>query len=197
MKTARKALKLLPPAFAMRIWLKRRYAIEVPAQPWGKAAGALLAILPYAFTAALSQRKDTDVRLLKYYLPYGKISKFVKMAYGMERGNTAKDKGPWRLLRAAMPYGLVLWWDAEDARLARGKANNKRKAAVTTPAHSENTISDAELAFLASTDKTRALALRCLLNMPSDIRQKHASLPDSAMSTVPQSGPGAQQTDVS
>ena len=72
MKTFRKILKLLLPAFVVQIWLYWRHGIKVKPSPWHGIAGFALTILPYAFTAALSVREDTDVRLLKYFLPYGK-----------------------------------------------------------------------------------------------------------------------------
>ena len=68
MKTFRKILKLLLPAFVVQIWLYWRHGIKVKPSPWHGIAGFALTILPYAFTAALSVREDTDVRLLKYFL---------------------------------------------------------------------------------------------------------------------------------
>lgn len=126
MKTLRKILKLLPPAFAMRIWLARKYGIKVKPSPWGGIVGLALEIMPYAFTAALSVRVDSDSRLLKYFLPYGRMKKFVGLAYGMRVGNDKVDQGLVGAIRFVMPYGLVLWWDAEDARLSR-KVNNPPK----------------------------------------------------------------------
>lgn len=127
MKTLRRILKLLPPAFAMRIWLARRYGISVKRSPWGGAAGFLLAILPYAFTAALSVRVDSDCRLLKYFMPYGRMKKFVRLAYDIRVGDDKRDSGWSGAIRSVMPYGLVLWWDAEDAATSR---NTKKSAAA-------------------------------------------------------------------
>ena len=65
MKGLRRMIKLLPPAFIMRIWLDRRYGIKVPPAPGGVMGKILLAVLPYAFTAALSVRnpkRKTDNR---------------------------------------------------------------------------------------------------------------------------------------
>ena len=77
MKTLCRVLELLPPAFAMRIWLQRKYGIQVKRSPWGGVAAFALAVLPYAFTAALSVRVESDCRLFKYFLPYGKMKRRV------------------------------------------------------------------------------------------------------------------------
>lgn len=100
----------------MRIWLDKKYGIKVKPSPWHGIAGLFLAILPFAFTAALSVREDTDVRLLKYFLPYGKIKRFVKLAYGIQRSDVTQDRGLIGAIRAILPYGLVIWWDTEDTR---------------------------------------------------------------------------------
>ncbi len=120
MKTLCRVLKLLPPAFAMRIWLQRKYGIKVKPSPWGGIAGFVLAVLPYAFTAALSVRVESDCRLLKYFLPYGKMKRLVYLSYRMRVGNDAKDHGAVGVFRAIMPYGLVLWWDAEASGVTEG-----------------------------------------------------------------------------
>lgn len=128
MKMLRKILKLIPPAFVMRIWLKRRYGIKVPPAPGNAITKLFLAILPYAFTAALSVRVESDCRLMKYFLPYGKMKKFVRLMYSMQVGNDAKDNGMVGKFRAILPYGLVLWWDAEDMRIAQDTSAHKLKA---------------------------------------------------------------------
>ena len=128
MKKFRRMLKLLPPAFVMRFWLKRRYGINVPSAPGNAIIRLFLAILPYAFTAALSVRVESDCRLLKYFLPYGKMKKFVRLMYSMQVGNDEKDCGFSGKFRSIMPYGLVLWWDAEDIRIAHDAPTHKPKA---------------------------------------------------------------------
>lgn len=128
MKRFRRVLKLIPPAFIMRVWLKRRYGINVSSAPGNAITKFILAVLPYAFTAALSVRVESDCRLLKYFLPYGKMKKFVKLMYNMQVGNDAKDHGMVGKFRAIMPYGLVLWWDAEDRRTSQNAATRKPKA---------------------------------------------------------------------
>lgn len=117
MKSLRRMLKLLPPACLMRVWLRWRYGMSVPQAPGGIVGRAALAVLPYAFSAALSQRVATDNRLVKYYLPYGRMKRHVLATYGMKVGNDARDRGLGGCVRAVMPYGIVLWWDAECARL--------------------------------------------------------------------------------
>lgn len=116
MKTIRRIVKLLPPAFLMRGWLDWRYGIKAPLVPGGVVARFVLAVLPYAFTAALSVRVDSDRRLLKYFLPYGNMKRHVRLAHNMNVGNDACDRGVTGMVRAIMPYGLVLWWDAETGR---------------------------------------------------------------------------------
>ena len=167
MSTLRKVLKLLPPAFVMRIWLDRKYGMTVKPSPWGGAAGFALSLLPYAFTAALSVRMDTDVRLVKYFLPYGKMKNFVKLAYGVQRSNVARDRGAIGVLRAAMPYGLVIWWDDEDARLKAAKGGRDLKAdpipSNVPPADASCRITDKERQELERMDRIEALTLRCMI----------------------------------
>ena len=127
MKKLRRILKLLPPAFIMRFWLKRRYGIKVQPAPGNAITKFVLAVLPYVFTAALSVRVESDCRLMKYFLPYGKMKKFVKLMYNMQVGNDEKDCGFAGKFRSIMPYGLVLWWDAEDCRTAQSAATRKPK----------------------------------------------------------------------
>ena len=127
-KRLNRILKLLPPAFLMRIWLDRRYGLKVPLAPGNKMTKLVLAILPYAFTAALSVRMESDCRLLKYFLPYGKMKKFVKLMYNMQVGDDKKDHGMVGKFRAIMPYGLVLWWDDEDRRIVQNGVMRKPKS---------------------------------------------------------------------
>ena len=157
MKTFHRILKLLPPAFVMRIWLARRYGIKVKPSPWGGVVGALLAVLPYAFTAALSVRTESDVRLVKYFLPYGKMKKFVRLSYGIQRGDAKRDQGLIGGLRAILPYGLVLWWDAEDKRLT-GSPKQSWK-----PAGTSARLSVKERQDLEQQDRFEALTLRMLI----------------------------------
>ncbi len=157
MKTFRRILKLLPPAFVMRIWLARRYGIKVKPSPWGGVAGFVLAVLPYAFTAAMSVREPSDVRLLKYFLPYGKMKNYVQMTYGLQKGNAVRDHGVVGALRAVLPYGLVLWWDAEDLRLAMPKGQSK------PPICPLRSLPVKEKVALEGQDRIEAVNLRLLL----------------------------------
>ena len=108
MKVLRKILKLFPPAFLMRRWLDRRYGIKVPPAPGGALARLVLAVLPYAFTAALSVRVESDCRLLKYFLPYGKMKRLVYLSYRMRVGN---DRGRSNLVdrRAVRRFDCCLY----------------------------------------------------------------------------------------
>ena len=168
MKTFRKIVKLLPPAFVMRIWLDKRYGIKVPPSPWGEFAGFVLAVLPYAFTAALSVRVESDRRLLKYFLPYGRMKKFVNCVYNMQVGNQMLDKGLCGKLRAFVPYGLVLWWDSEDARIAaevsaRMNAKAEHQLATLLSPVASRCIPEREREELQRMDRVEAMTLRVLM----------------------------------
>ena len=168
MKMFRKMLKLLPPAFAMRIWLDWRYGIKVKPVPWGGLVGFALAVLPYAFTAALSVRVDSDCRLLKYFLPYGKMKNFVRLAYGLQRGNAERDRGMVGMFRAIMPYGLVLWWDADDAQKAPSEGTHKNPVEATALGGGPSFDADRRLSAkareeLLRTDRIEAMTLRLLI----------------------------------
>ena len=164
MKKLRKILKLLPPAFLMRSWLQHRYGITVPPAPWKGIASWLLDLAPYALTAALSCRKDSDCRLLKYYLPYGRMKKFVRMMYGIPVGNDARDSGFIGALRSVMPYGLVLWWDAEDERLAAPVRSPRRAAISATGNDSESSrMPDSKRQELERLDRLEVMMLRIII----------------------------------
>ena len=160
MKAFCRFLKLLPPAFLMRIWLKRKYGVKVKRSPWGGVVGFVLAALPYAFTAALSVRVESDCRLLKYFLPYGQMKRLVYLSYRMEVGDYAKDYGVLGVFRAIMPYGLVLWWDAEDRRMAESAyqpaVSLKKDESVLQKLRVERSEQ-------ARTDRIDALTLRYLI----------------------------------
>ncbi len=157
MKTFRRVLKLLPPAFAMRIWLQRKYGIKVKPSPWGCIAGFVLAVLPYAFTAALSVRVESDCRLLKYFLPYGKMKRLVYRSYRMKVGDDAKDRGVVGVFRAVMPYGLVLWWDAEGKRIEEGARRLNEPQVKVGSVRQIQKLTRAEQARM---DRLEAMALR-------------------------------------
>ena len=165
MKTFRKILKLLPPAFVMRIWLARRYGIKVKPSPWGRGVGVVLAVLPYAFTAALSVREESDVRFVKYFLPYEKIKNFVWVTYGIQRGDVTRDHGVIGGLRAILPYGLVLWWDAEDKRLAVSSKQSQKPFGKQPqkPLGPSALLSVKERQALEQQDRIEALTLRMLI----------------------------------
>lgn len=159
MKLFRKVIKLLPPAFLMRIWLDRRYGIKVPPAPGGKVAGFVLAVLPYAFTAALSVRVESDRRLLKYFLPYGRMKRFVRLFHNMQVGNDVYDRGAIGKFRAIMPYGLVLWWDAENGR----RPFSATKTANMKWPDSERRLSERARLELELMDRVEAMTLRLLI----------------------------------
>ena len=74
--------------------------------------------LPHFFAAALSCRKSTDKRLIKFFLPYGMMRRRMLDVFGEEVGSDVKDRGFSGLVRSVCPYGLVLWWD-DDGKNVR------------------------------------------------------------------------------
>ena len=172
MKKLRKVLKLLPPAFAMRIWLAKRYGMSVAPAPGGAFTRTLLAVLPFAFTATLSVRKESDIRLMKFFVPYGKMKTFLLRQHRMEIGNAAKDCGISGAMRFVMPYGLVLWWDSEDARLNAGNGNERHPSPEESPDRAAKPsqpfrLSERERQEYARRDKIEAMALRILIENAS------------------------------
>ena len=168
MKTFRRIVKLLPPAFVMRIWLDRRYGIKVQPSPWGGAGRLVLALLPYGFTAAVSVRVESDVRLMKYFLPYGRMNSFVRLTYGQQRGDVSQDHGVVGLLRAILPYGLVLWWDAEDARIARdvearNNGNEELRQNLNDKSASGGHVAENEWKESVRMDRIEAMTLRLMI----------------------------------
>lgn len=163
MKKFCRIFKLLPPAFLMRRWLDRRYGIKVLPVPGNMMVRFVFAILPYAFTAMLSVRVESDTRLLKYFLPYGMVKNVVKCVCGK---NDAKDIGVVGTCRAIMPCGLVLWWDTEDKRMSSDKRMySLPKIAPAHPATScpKSRIQEGERQKLAHLDKVEAKILRLLI----------------------------------
>ncbi len=160
MNNFQRFLLLLLPAFVAQQWLARR-DIFVQPPPGGALARFIMAPLPFAFTAALSVRVESDRRPLKYFMPYGKMKKFVALAYNIHVGDPSLDKGLIGALRAISPYGLVLWWDGKEARMP-AKAR-KAPLPAATPG-SEATFSNHLAACDAERlDRIEALALRALL----------------------------------
>ena len=165
MKKFRRMLKLIPPAFVMRFWFEKRHGIKVPPMPGNAITKFALAVLPYVLTAALSVRVESDCRLLKYFLPYGRMKRFVKLMYNMQVGDDAKDRGLAGKVRAIMPYGLILWWDAEDRRIAQ-KTSKHKPSTKTAPASSGFTMDfgwrmpERERMEFQRMDRVEAMALR-------------------------------------
>ena len=102
-------------------------------------------------------RVESDCRLLKYFLPYGKMKRLVYLSYRMRVGNDAKDHGAVGVFRAIMPYGLVLWWDAETSGVTGGAQQvNVRQAA----AESDQQKQKRARAEQARMDRLEAMSLR-------------------------------------
>ena len=151
----------------MRIWLQRKYGIKVKPSPWGGIAGFVLAALPYAFTAALSVRVESDCRLFKYFLPYGKMKRLVYRSYRMKVGDGTKDRGVVGVFRAVMPYGLVLWWDAEGKRIAEGA---RRLNVPHVEVGSVRQMQELSRAEQARMDRLEAMSLRYSIMMAGRLR---------------------------
>ncbi len=189
MKKLRRAIKLLPPAFAMRIWLAKRYGISVAPAPGGAFLRALLAILPFAFTATLSVRKESDIRLVKFFVPYGKMKGFLRRQHRMEVGDAAKDSGISGTIRFVMPYGLVLWWDAEDDRLHAGNWQGARSSAAVNQdsalARSRRyRLSDKDRQEYARMDEMGAMALRLMIIQGAAIPSSDANSAEAKRATT-------------
>ena len=84
-----------------------------------KASDVLGLFLPRFFSAVLSCRKNTDKRIIKYFLPYGLMRKRMQEVFFERVGDPSKDKGLVGVFRAMCPYGIVLWWDSADVRSGR------------------------------------------------------------------------------
>lgn len=116
MKTLRRLVKLFVPYGLLRRWAARRYGERWPEVGSGAASRWLHACLPTFVAAIDSRRRGEDRRPIKYWLPYGRMRRHVTLHYGLP----LRDEGAFpawvRGLRAACPYGLILWWDAETHR---------------------------------------------------------------------------------
>lgn len=89
----------------------------------------VVGLVPYAVSAILQQREQEDRRPCKYFLPYAIMCRRMLAVYGIDVWNYEKDRGIVGIARAICPYGLVLWWDREDARLDAELQISSRRAA--------------------------------------------------------------------
>ena len=89
--------------------------------------------LPHFFAAALSCRKSTDKRLIKFFLPYGMMRRRMRDVFGEEVGSREKDRGLSGLFRSACPYGLVLWWDDKPLVLQQSQSRRCSPKPVSAP----------------------------------------------------------------
>lgn len=127
-KTCRKIVELLLPTAYMRWRLKHVGGHALQGVSESLVVGALVDFLPYAVHAILSQRQPSDRRLIKYFLPYGKVREYVEGAYGIGHVRY-KDVSGWPArFRNWLPYGLVQWWDFGDDQvlLAQRRIAEKR-----------------------------------------------------------------------
>jgi len=118
MKIFRRIFKLFLPAWYMHRRLDKKFGIKVNPVSESKCIRFVVSLLPYFMSAILQQRKPTDRRVYKYFLPYGKMCDHIHAAYAKNVRNPQKDIGIWGKIRSYFPYGLILWWDNEDNRLA-------------------------------------------------------------------------------
>ena len=167
MKTARKLFKLALPGWFMHWWLPSRYGIRINNISDSKFVRLVAALSPYAVSAILQQRVPTDVRVAKYFLPYGMMRKHMLLVYGKQVGTPELDgKGLIGRIRSLAPYGLVLWWDGEEKRIAaeiaaRAASRQAKNTPATTNRQQEqyqkllNTINNLQL-------RTEVLSMRIL-----------------------------------
>lgn len=118
MKIFRRIFKLFLPAWYMHRRLDKKFGIKVSSVSESRGIRFIVSLLPYFMSAILQQRKPTDRRVYKYFLPYGKMCDHIHTAYAKNVRNPQKDIGIWGKIRSCFPYGLILWWDNEDNRLA-------------------------------------------------------------------------------
>lgn len=111
MKSLRKAFKLFLPTWYMRHRLVKVYGFEVPPVSESASVRVLVDILPYAVFAILSQRIASDRRPVKYFLPYGRVRRYVEGRYGVGHVRYRNVRGWAGFFRNWLPYGLVQWWD--------------------------------------------------------------------------------------
>ena len=174
MKKTRKIVKLALPGWFMHWWLPKRYGIAVKVPASSMFAKVLILLSPYAVSAILQQRVDTDRRVLKYFLPYGKMCARMMLVYGRNVGNAQRDKGFWGRVRSALPYGLILWWDREDKRIEgeivkRQAEIAAKKRRQTAPASTPDRTMVAEIKqFVAqqidvARDRMEVLSMRSLV----------------------------------
>lgn len=128
MKKLHRVIKLLTPGCLVGLWLNKKYGIKNKSVSDSAAVRCLTAILPYAVSAILQQRVETDRRVVKYFLPYGIMCRHMMRAYGKNVRSKEHDKGLGAVLRSMLPYGLVLWWDGENVRPLPKEQGNKRSA---------------------------------------------------------------------
>lgn len=147
-KTMRRILKLILPGWVVRKRLASKYGIKQPSVSDSAYVRLLALLAPYAISAILLQRKPADRRVSKYFLPYGAMRRWLSVEYEMNIGNESLDKGVSGAVRAISPYGLVLWWDGEDSRLAADASRAKRESveAAKKAAAAAKAKRDAEVA---------------------------------------------------
>ena len=124
-------------------------------------------LLPSAFLYIVSNYKPTDKRKIKYWLPYGIMSKFQLKAHG-KRVENKKHSFVMRFIRGLFPYGYVLWWDSGEyqpvAPVSKPVAPVSKPVAPVSkpavPASSNNANNAAILAALqAESEKNRVLQM--------------------------------------
>ena len=174
MKKARKIVKLALPGWFMHWWLPKRYGITVKVPASSMFAKVLILLSPYVVSVILQQRVDTDRRVLKYFLPYGKMCARMMLVYGRNVGNAQRDKGFWGRVRSVLPYGLILWWDREDKRIEgeivkRQSESAAKKGRQTAPASTIDRTMVAEIKqFIVqqmdvARDRMEVLSMRSLV----------------------------------
>ena len=103
MKIFRRIFKLFLPAWYMHRRLDKKFGIKVNPVSESKCIRFVVSLLPYFMSAILQQRKPTDRRVYKYFLPYGKMCDHIHAAYAKNVRNPQKDIGIWGKIRSYFP----------------------------------------------------------------------------------------------
>ena len=108
-KRVKKIVRSLLPFWVETLYTQQRYSME----KMNVVIRILLLILPSFCMYTMSNLQSKDVRVIKYWLPYGMILSYHRKAYGksVDLGKHSKIMG---IVRAVLPYGYVLWWDSES-----------------------------------------------------------------------------------
>ena len=154
MKNIRRAIKLFCPMGPFVLWVKWRYP-KLVLKERAAVRGVLKYIwwiVPYGVFCVNAQATGKDKHVVKYWLPYGLMWRFVARRYGyavirghirkkgrrhaLEKTLKSERKHSFiaRFSRSLMPYGLVLWQDRSlctEQKASHGKRISTRPPSAT------------------------------------------------------------------